>query len=115
DAGIRKIDDTHYQLKRDLLDKVLLNPMAIAKGARIVPAMKNGHPSGFKIYAVRPSSIFARLGIANGDTFQAINGRSLGSADKALEVYTTLRDARKLELDLERRGAPMTITVTITK
>lgn len=114
-AGIRKIDDTHYQLKSDLLDQVLQNPMALAKGARIVPAMRNGHPAGFKIYAVRPGSIYARLGIVNGDTFRSINGRSLDSADKALEAYTALRDAKKLELDLERRGAPLTITITITK
>jgi general secretion pathway protein C len=115
DAGIKKIDDTHYQLKSDLLDKVLLNPMAVAKAARVVPAMKNGHPAGFKIYAVRSSSIFARLGIMNGDTLQAINGRSLDSADKALEAYTALRDARRLDLDLERHGAPLTITITITR
>jgi len=34
-------------------------------------------------------------------------------ADKALEVYVKLRDAKKLTVELVRRGAPITITYTI--
>jgi hypothetical protein len=115
DAGIRKIDDTHYELKRAVLDKMLTNPMAIAKGARIVPSMRNGQPNGFKLYAIRQGSLFPRIGLMNGDTLLAINGRRLDSADKALEVYVAIRDARQLELLLERNGAPLTITIKITR
>ena len=113
DNGIKKIDDSNYEIDKSLVEKVLLNPMAVAKGARVVPSMKNGKPDGFKLYAIRPSSAFARLGLTNGDTLQSINGFELTSADKALEVYTKLREATSLEVEVTRRGKPVTLKYSI--
>lgn len=113
DGGIKKIDESNYEIDKALVEKVLLNPMAVAKGARVVPSMKNGKPDGFKLYAIRPSSAFAKLGLANGDTLQAINGFELTSADKALEVYTKLREATSLEVEVTRRGKPVTLKYSI--
>jgi general secretion pathway protein C len=113
DSGIKKIDDSNYEIDKSLVEKVLLNPMAVAKGARVVPSMKNGKPDGFKLYAIRPSSAFAKLGLSNGDTLQSINGFELTSADKALEVYTKLREATSLEVEVTRRGKPVTLKYSI--
>jgi general secretion pathway protein C len=113
DGGIKKIDDTTYEIDKGLVEKVLVNPMAVAKGARVVPAMKNGKPEGFKLYAIRPTSVYAKLGLTNGDTLTSINGFELTSADKALEVYTKLREATSLELEVTRRGKPVTLKYTI--
>ena len=113
DSGIKKIDDSTYEIDKSLVDKVLANPMAVAKGARIVPAVKNGKPDGFKLYAIRPSSVYAKLGLTNGDTLQSINGFEMTSADKALEVYTKLREATSLEVEVTRRGKPVTLKYTI--
>jgi general secretion pathway protein C len=113
DSGIKKIDESNYEIDKALVEKVLLNPMAVAKGARVVPSMKNGKPDGFKLYAIRPSSAFAKLGLSNGDTLQSINGFELTSADKALEVYTKLREATSLEVEVTRRGKPVTLKYSI--
>lgn len=113
--SIVKVDDSHYKIPRKVVDAVLANPMSIAKGARVVPAIKNGQADGFKLYAIRPSSVYAKLGLANGDTIHAVNGFELTSPDKALEVYTKLRDATELEFEITRRGQPVSITYEITK
>lgn len=113
ESGIKKTGENTYEIDRSLVDKVLANPMAVAKGARVVPAVKNGKPDGFKLYAIRPSSVYAKLGLTNGDTLQAINGFELTSADKALEVYTKLREATQLEVEVTRRGKPMTLKYSI--
>jgi general secretion pathway protein C len=113
DRGLRRIDDTHFALDAEIIDKLLANPMVFAKGVRVVPTVKDGKPAGFKLYALRPGSLFARLGMVNGDTLAAINGMSLTSADKALEIYTRLRDAKTMTLDIDRRGTPITVTLTI--
>ena len=113
DAGIKKLDDSNYEIDKSLVEKVLLNPMAVAKGARVVPSMKNCKPDGFKLYAIRPTSAFAKLGLTNGDTLQSINGFELTSADKALEVYTKLREATSLEVEVTRRGKPVTLKYSI--
>lgn len=113
DKGVRKRSDTHYELQRSVVDMILANPMAAAKGARIVPSIKNGQPNGFKMYAIRPSSIYAKIGFANGDTVHSINGMAIDSADKALEVYTKVRSAKSIKLDITRRGKPIKLRIDI--
>jgi hypothetical protein len=113
DTGIKKLDETHIQVSRQLIDAVLANPMAVAKGARVVPAVKDGKPNGFKLYAIRPTSLYAKLGLMNGDTLRRVNGQELATADKALEVYTQVREAKSLVVDIERRGKPITLTYTV--
>jgi len=113
DNGIKKIDDNHYEIDKALVDKVLANPMGVAKGARVVPAVKDGKPDGFKLYAIRPSSVYSKLGLQNGDTLQSINGFDLTSADKALEVYTKLREATSLQVTITRRGKQEQLGYTI--
>lgn len=113
DNGIHKNGDNTYDIDKGLVDRMLANPMAMARGARIVPSIKNGKPDGFRLYAIRPNSAFAKLGLMNGDTLQSINGFALTSADQALEAYTKLRSATSLELDVERRGQPITLRYTI--
>jgi hypothetical protein len=111
--GIKRVDESHYEVTRALVEQVLANPMAAARGARIVPAVSHGAPSGFKIYAVRPTSIYAALGLVNGDTIHAVNGEDLTSADKALEVYTHVRDATRIDVAISRRGQDLVLHYTI--
>ena len=113
DKGIKSTGENQFEIDKALVDKIVQNPMGVAKGARIVPAMTNGKASGFKLYAIRPNSVFAKLGLTNGDTLESINGMEMTTAEQALEVYTKLRDATSLEVELQRRGKPLTLKYTI--
>jgi general secretion pathway protein C len=113
DKGIKKIDDNTFEIDKSLVERVTANPMEFMKGARVVPAMKNGKPEGIKLYAIRPTSPYAKLGLTNGDTLSSINGFELTSVDKGLEIYAKLREATSLEVEVIRRGKPMTIKYTI--
>jgi general secretion pathway protein C len=113
DDGVNKVDDTTFEIDRALVDKVLANPTSVARGARIVPSIKNGKPNGFKLYAIRPSSVYAKIGLMNGDTIHAVNGFELTTPDKALEVYTKVREANSLSVTATRRGKPVTLNYSI--
>jgi hypothetical protein len=113
DHAIRRLAPNKYAVDHSLVDQIFANPMGIVKGARAVPSVKDGKPHGFKLYAIRPSSVFAKLGLENGDTLVTINGFELTSADKALEVYTKLRDATTIEIEIERKGVRMTIDYVV--
>ncbi len=113
DAAVRKIDDEHFEIDRDAIDKILANPLSASKGARVTPSIKDGKANGIKLYAIRPNSIYARLGLANGDTIHAINGNAIDSMDRGLEVYSKIRDAKKLTVDITRRGKPVTLYYSI--
>ena len=104
DKYITKIDDATYEVDSRWLGELFDNPGKIAKGARIVPSIKNGKPNGFKLYAIRPSSVYAAIGLKNGDTINMINGFDLTTPDKALDVYTKVRSATEISIALTRRG-----------
>ena len=107
--AVKKSDDAHYVLDRKLWERILSDSATLMTQARIVPNIKDGRSHGFKLYAIRPNSVFARMGIANGDTVLALNGFDMSSPDKALEVYSKLRTAKELVVELDRKGSPLTI------
>lgn len=111
-AQIRTVDATHREVPRRLVDDVLANPTAFARGARVLPAVTAGVVTGFKIYAVKPGGVYARLGLVNGDVVTAIAGRPVDTMDRALEAYGALRTASQVEVAVLRRGKPVTLTVT---
>lgn len=85
----------------------------LTRACRIVPAMRDGKVQGFKVFAIRSNSPLALLGFQNGDTVKTINGRELDTPDNALEVYTALRNEKKFNVAIERRGTPMTVTIVV--
>lgn len=111
--GTRKVSDDHYEADRALVEQVMANPMGFLKKVRAVPAIVDGKPVGIKVYAITPNSLPAKLGLANGDTLQVINGFSLTSASAGLDAYAQLREATSLELSLTRRGKPLSLKVSI--
>jgi general secretion pathway protein C len=113
DAGVKKVDETNFEISRALVDKVLANPTAVMKGARVVPSVKNGQPNGFKLYAIRPSSVYAKIGLMNGDTLHAVNGLEITSLEKGLEVFTKVRESSSLSVSITRRGKPVNLGYTI--
>jgi membrane-associated protease RseP (regulator of RpoE activity) len=110
---IAKLDDTHFTMPEATATQLRTNMQTSMRGARVVPSVRNGVPSGFKLYAVRPSSVFARLGFMNGDTVLKINGHDLADAATALEAYEAVRGSKTLIVELERRMNPVTITITV--
>lgn len=113
DRGVRKLSDTQYEIDRALVDKVLGDPALIARSARIVPSIKDGKANGFKMYAIRPNSVYAKIGLQNGDTIHAVNNFEITSPDKALEVYTKVKSATSLSVQVTRRGKPITLDYRI--
>jgi len=103
-TGIRAVSDNEYEVPRNEIDKTLSNLNDVAMQARIVPAFKDGQAQGFKLFSIRPDSIYTKIGIQNGDVIQKINGYELNSPEKALEVYTKLKEANRIDIEYERNG-----------
>ena len=98
---------------RALVEKLLQNTTMLATSARFVPSIKDGKPNGFKLYAIRPNSIFGKIGLQNGDTVKAINGNDMTTPDAALALYSKLRAASHLSVQVERRGETVALDYTI--
>lgn len=110
---VARIDDTHAEMPRTTLQRLIDDPSLVGAVARVIPSVHNGDPDGFKLYAIRPGSFYARLNLQNGDTVRAVNGYELTSTDRALEVFARLGSATTITLDVMRRGQPMILTISI--
>jgi hypothetical protein len=94
-------------------DGALENLDTVAPTARIVPAFQDGKATGFKLFAIQPGSAFARIGLCDGDVVKTVAGLPLTSPENALEVYSRLKGARAVPIQLRRQGADYTFQLRI--
>lgn len=104
---------TTITLPRSELDAALANLSAISASARVMPALTDGVVTGFRVKNLKPGSFLVRAGLCDGDVVSTLNGFSLASPEKALEVYSTMRTAKRAEVKLLRASQPVTLIVEL--
>jgi len=102
--GIKALSENSYVVPKGEIDKTLSNLNDVAMQARIVPAFKDGQAEGFKLFSIRPDSIYTKIGVQNGDVIRRINGYDLNSPEKALEIYSKLKEASSIQIEIDRNG-----------
>jgi general secretion pathway protein C len=112
--GVRKLTDNRYEIDKAVIDSSLTNLNTLATQARLVPSFKNGVANGFKLFQIQPGSLYSSIGIENGDVITRINGYEINSADKALEIYSKLRESSHVTIELDRGGQNIKKDYSIT-
>ncbi len=98
---------------RAFVEKLIANPAALAKQARVVPKKKDGEQIGLKFYGIRRDSLPKMLGLKNGDMLVSVNGEDLTSMDKVMGLYMKLRNASNLTVVIDRKGKRITKEIQI--
>ncbi len=106
-------DGLSCTVERAFVEKILNNPAALAKQARVIPSLKDGESRGFKLYGIRSGSLPKLLKFKNGDTITQVNGNDLKSVDGAMALYTKLRRASNLSVTIERKGKTLNKEIRI--
>ena len=112
-SSLRQTGPEAYAIARQDVENTLANLNQIAMQARVVPSFTDGKPRGFRLFALKPDSIYARLGLKNGDILQRINGSTLDDPMRAMEAYHSLKGSSRIELEIERNGQPVRKTYTV--
>jgi general secretion pathway protein C len=71
---------------------------------RIRPHFTDGEADGLTVSNLKSGSLFARLGLMDGDIVQGINGRAIRSPDDVLDVYERLKSGSRVALQVLRNG-----------
>ncbi|RMG97989.1 MAG: hypothetical protein D6705_07250 [Deltaproteobacteria bacterium] len=100
-------------VERAFVEKLIANPTALAKQARVVPKKQDGEQVGLKFYGIRRDSLPKMLGLKNGDMLVSVNGEDLTSMDKVMSLYMKLRNASNLTVVLDRKGKRITKEIQI--
>ena len=95
------------------VDHSIDNLNKVVTELRAVPLIKDGKSLGFRIFNIRPGSVIDRMGLANGDVVQSVNGVALDEPSKALAMLEDLRTADRLTVDLLRKNKPTTLIYDI--
>lgn len=103
------------RVRADLRDRVLNDPSWLARGARIVPQFVGGQSTGLRLLAIRPGSVYALLGLQNGDIIEKIAGQPVTSAESALALHSQVRASPRIPIDLRRQGAVQTLTIEVDR
>ncbi len=111
--GIVKTGEGTYGVPRAAVEGALNNLSELATQARIVPAFEGGKAVGFKLFSIKPGSLYSKIGLQNGDVINRINGYEMSSPEKGLEVYQKLKDSSNITVDIKRRGKAQTLDYSI--
>jgi S1-C subfamily serine protease len=104
-AGLTKVDDSHFTVTRAAVDAFFADRDRILRGARLVPYPRGG----YKLYAIRATSLFAHLGVQNGDTLVKLNSADIDDRDQ----LDNARNAKEFVFELVRRNDPFELTITL--
>lgn len=113
DDAVTQVDDGNYELDGRFLEEQLQNIGTLMTQARVVPNMISGKIQGYKIFAIKPGSLYEKLGLKNGDIIERVNGVEVKTPDKALTLLQELRYERRFELDYIRQGQKNTSTYNV--
>jgi type II secretion system protein C len=81
-----------------------------------ITAVANGEKiSGFRVNTIAPESIFAQLGIINGDVILSVNNKKLQSYADALAVYAQVPSLRSLRITVKRNNLQKELVYEITR
>jgi len=89
-------------LERKEVDSTLPDQSQLMREIRVRPRFEAGRPSGFVIYNIEPGSIFARMGLRDGDIIVGVNGRSFATTQQTVEFYDALKQGGNISLDVRR-------------
>jgi general secretion pathway protein C len=112
-AGISQASETQFNLDRHVVDNAMKDLNNILTQARAVPNFENGLPAGYRLFQIVPGSIYAQLGLKDGDVINGVNGSPINDPGKAFEMLSDLKTANHLELQVKRDGRVATYSYDI--
>ena len=107
-GGIKQLSEDKWMIERKMLDELLDDPSALINQARVVPQQ-----DGLRFFGIRPSSIFFKIGLRNGDTVHKINEVELSDVQNALGVFGQLKNESDFSIDFTRRGKKLSYAYNV--
>lgn len=74
---------------------------------------ENGEVVGYRIRPGRDRGLFDQLGLKNNDIVTAVNGVVINDRNQLREIYKTMRSATEANLEVNRGGQIIPITITL--
>jgi general secretion pathway protein C len=111
--AVKKVSDSEFVVDEAEVENALGNINQLLTQIRVVPNFQDGKADGFKVFAIKPNSIFAKVGLKNGDVIRRVNDNDITSPEKAFQIFQELRNEKHLSLEISRRGQTQSFSYEI--
>lgn len=104
---VMKQGEFDFAMKRSDLNKYLGDLTGVLNQARMVPNIipgSGGKVEGFRFVSINPGSVYEKLGFKPMDVIKMVNGDSVNSPTKAMELYNALKSEKNITMQVERDG-----------
>lgn len=112
-GGIQQINDTSWRISNERAELIRSNIATVVREARVEPVVNQGQTQGFVVKYIQPGTLLTEMGLRRGDILKQVNGISLDSPEKGLQVFQQLRESKSMDLGIERNNTPMTFKYEI--
>ena len=106
---IRRTGENAYLVDRREIAGALGNTSGLLTQLRAVAEVREGRPAGFRLFRIRDESLFARLGLRDGDVVERVNGTAVHDPAALLRFLERLGHEPRVALDIVRADAPRTL------
>lgn len=103
---LKKLGPGKFEASRDEVARTMQNPAQLFQQMRALPHFVNGKTDGFSISNVAPGSVFAQLGLQNGDLLTEINGQPVTNPMQAMGLMQAVHNLPAIDLVVSRNGSP---------
>jgi general secretion pathway protein C len=102
------------RLAANYRDQLYSDPQSLAGLVSISAVQADGGLKGYKVSPGRDAAQFTALGFEAGDIVTAVNGYALSDPSNTLRLYQLMRDATDATFDIDRKGSPVSINVSLS-
>src|SRR3989442_2664759 len=109
DDRIRRTAENAFVVDRREVAGAVDNVSGLMTQLRAVAEVREGRPAGFRLFQIRDDSLFAKLGLRNGDVVERVNGAQVADPTALLGFLQRLRTEPRVRLDTLAGEPPRTL------
>lgn len=108
-----KAKDNGAVINRNYLNSYTTDMEKIWKNITISEVKNANKTEGFKIEKINKDSVFAKIGLKEGDIIKSINNTPLSSPSEAFKVYGNIGNIKYLNIEISRNNEIMEMSYEI--
>ena len=99
-----EIEEVTIPIAKDVLQNSMNDLNDLMTQVRVRPYFRRGKPEGLIVSQIKSDSVFAKLGLMNGDIIANVNGKQMSSPEDAFGFYNSLKSGGEVSIEITRRG-----------
>lgn len=113
EEAVGEIEVETIAISQDVLQDSFNDLNELMTQVRVRPYFRRGKPEGLIVSQIQADSIFAQLGLMNGDIIASVNGNLMSTPDEAFQFYNSLKSGEAVSIEITRRGQKRMLTYDI--